>query len=28
LDEHEIALCRALGLRLAATAQKLESPRG
>ena len=28
LDEHEIALCRALGLRWAATAQKLESPRG
>lgn len=28
LDEHEIALCRALGLRLANTAQQLESGRG
>ncbi|MGL4316806.1 MAG: NAD(P)H:quinone oxidoreductase [Pseudomonas sp.] len=28
LDEHEIGLCRALGQRLAATALKLESPRG
>jgi NAD(P)H dehydrogenase (quinone) len=28
LDEHEIALCRALGQRLAQTAQKLESRRG
>jgi len=27
LDEHEIALCRALGLRLAKTAQKLEPAR-
>ena len=25
LDDHEVALCRALGLRLAKTAQKLES---
>jgi len=25
LNEHEVALCRALGLRLARTAQKLES---
>ena len=28
LDEHEIALCRALGQRLARTAQQLETPRG
>ncbi|BAN50179.1 NAD(P)H:quinone oxidoreductase [Metapseudomonas resinovorans] len=28
LDEHEIALCRALGQRLAQTAQRLETPRG
>jgi NAD(P)H dehydrogenase (quinone) len=28
LDEHEIALCRALGQRLAQTAEKLESRRG
>ncbi|KRW59663.1 NAD(P)H:quinone oxidoreductase [Pseudomonas sp. TTU2014-080ASC] len=28
VDEHEIALCRALGQRLAQTAQKLESIRG
>jgi NAD(P)H dehydrogenase (quinone) len=28
LDEHEIALCRALGQRLAQTAVKLESSRG
>lgn len=28
LDEHEIALCRALGLRLAQTAQQLEPSRG
>lgn len=28
LDEHEIALCRALGQRLAQTAAKLESSRG
>jgi NAD(P)H dehydrogenase (quinone) len=28
LDEHEIALCRALGQRLAQTAKKLEQPRG
>ncbi len=28
LDEHEIALCRALGQRLALTAQRLETPRG
>ena len=28
LDEHEIALCRALGQRLATTALKLESNRG
>jgi len=28
LDEHEIALCRALGLRLAQTARRLESGRG
>jgi NAD(P)H dehydrogenase (quinone) len=28
LDEHEIALCRALGQRLAQTAQRLEAPRG
>ncbi|KAF0865312.1 NAD(P)H:quinone oxidoreductase [Pseudomonas sp. LD120] len=28
LDEHEIALCRALGLRLANTAQQLENGRG
>jgi NAD(P)H dehydrogenase (quinone) len=28
LDEDEIALCRALGLRLAKTAQQLETPRG
>ena len=28
LDEHEIALCRALGQRLASIALKLETPRG
>ena len=28
LDEHEIALCRALGQRLASTAKQLEIPRG
>ena len=28
LDEHEIALCRALGQRLATIARKLESNRG
>ncbi|MDH4651657.1 MULTISPECIES: NAD(P)H:quinone oxidoreductase [unclassified Pseudomonas] len=28
LDVHEIALCRALGQRLAQTAQRLEAPRG
>ncbi|OHC33905.1 MAG: NAD(P)H:quinone oxidoreductase, type IV [Pseudomonadales bacterium RIFCSPLOWO2_12_59_9] len=28
LDDDEIALCRALGLRLAKTAQQLETPRG
>lgn len=28
LDEHEITLCRALGQRLALTAQRLETPRG
>jgi NAD(P)H dehydrogenase (quinone) len=28
LDEHEIALCRALGQRLASTAAKLETTRG
>ncbi|WP_339514354.1 NAD(P)H:quinone oxidoreductase [Pseudomonas sp. RL_15y_Pfl2_60] len=28
LDEHEKSLCRALGQRLAETAQKLEKPRG
>lgn len=28
LDEHEIALCRALGQRLARTAQQLETQRG
>ncbi|MDH4567700.1 NAD(P)H:quinone oxidoreductase [Pseudomonas sp. BN414] len=28
LDEHEITLCRALGQRLAQTAQRLETPRG